>query len=108
MLAEKQRDQALRRRPASGHSTAAPRDRAGQAQHVEHHAGSYRSDARREHVALPRARGRFDAIELRDHLAQAVEAQQPDSGATCCQTRRKRMKSAGLTGAISARRRFSV
>ena len=29
-------------------------------------------------------------------------------GDTCCQAKRKRMKSLGLTGTISARRRFSV
>jgi len=31
-----------------------------------------------------------------------------DAGATCCQAKRNRMKSAGLTGSISARRRLSV
>ena len=30
------------------------------------------------------------------------------AGSTCCQANRKRMKSAALTGSISARSRFSV
>ena len=79
MFAEKQRDRGCAddlRRPAR---QPCPRDRASQAQHVEHRR-LVPLDARGKHIALPRARGRFDAIELRDRLAQPVEAQQTGLG----------------------------
>src|ERR1043166_3692278 len=52
-----------------------PRDRTGQAEHVEHRR-LISFDARGKDVALPRARGHLDAVKLRDHFTQAVDAEQ--------------------------------
>ena len=92
----------LRRREAR------PAGLARQADHVEHRR-LVAIEPRRQHRALPRAGRQLVAVERGDDLPQPVEARSAcDDVSTCCQRNRKRMKSAGLTGSISARSRFSV
>jgi hypothetical protein len=84
-----------------------PADLARQTQHVSID-GSYRSRRDGKDGALPRAGRQLESIE------SAMASRSPSSpvsllrSSTCCHVKRNRMKSAGVTGSISARSLFSV
>ena len=86
----------------------APHDLTGEAELIEP-ARIVAVQARRQDLALPRAGGGLEALELLDHRAPSPSA--PISWvcrATRCQRRRKRISAAALTGSISLRSRASV
>ena len=107
---------ASRRRAASGSPVLPcrtrrrkprPPDLASQAQHVQHRR-VVAIDAGRQHGPFPGCGGQLEAVQRRDDGSQPVDSDKRLDGSTCCHAKRNRMKSAGLTGSISARRRVNV